>query len=320
MKTGITLISKFDHVDFIEDITAPYELMPTIDIITNKKQIKKILNQEFRSMVGTIEYNDFQNSDHILFFHCSIEDNQFSRNSSEEILFLWLVWIEVLIRDAWLIKDHAIECNIAYCRYSDGKNTQWSNNQLKNIGTMSTGFSRISTTFNIKELNDWNKKSEELQNYLSSKKSSYFDIFLDKSFSRIGRSLSYINSARKEQNPALKIAHYCIALEALFSTDNSELTHKLSERVAIFLIDYDLKPIDTYNEIRSYYKIRSSIMHGDYVKKNDMDNLSLTSQKCDKILRKIINAILNNPKTKEIFESNNETLTTYFNEKIFKKQ
>src|SRR5262249_17835816 len=50
---------------------------------------------------------------------------------------------------------------------------------------------------------------------------------------RISRALDYVARAQMSVNPAEKVAFYCTALESLFSTSTSELTHQIAERVAV---------------------------------------------------------------------------------------
>lgn len=92
------------------------------------------------------------------------------------------------------------------------------------------------------------------------------DSFISSTYSRYGRAYSFIKSARVTIDPAMKIAHYCSALESLFSTDNSELTYKLSERVSLFMKDMGYEPMDVFSDMKHYYSIRSAVTHGDSIK------------------------------------------------------
>jgi hypothetical protein len=98
----------------------------------------------------------------------------------------------------------------------------------------SFGIQGDSKEFSRSELVKWRDSSESLQSYRYDNDSTAYHSFTDKSYSRISRATRFIGSARLDRHPAIKVAHYCSALESLFSTDSSELTHKLSERVALF--------------------------------------------------------------------------------------
>lgn len=60
----------------------------------------------------------------------------------------------------------------------------------------------------------------------------------------------------------LKIAMYIPLLETLFSTDETtEITHKISERIAIYLGGTTQQKIENYKLIQSAYSIRSNLLH-----------------------------------------------------------
>jgi len=311
-------ISTFRFLDITEELTEPFILMPGVDIINNKQEILKILDNEFKSMAGEIENNHFLNSNHILF--CELDEEDFHFNvSSNDALKFWLICLEILIKDSWLIKDNCIVCEIAYVKMTDGNHTEWSNNALMASTTLSSGDEFKEIKFNKVELIEWESKSHKLQSYLHKKDSSLLNSFIEKKHSRLGRALRFIIAARREKHPAIKIAHYCSAFESLFSTDNAELSHKLSERIALFLNIYDYDTFIVYDDIKSFYNIRSKVTHGDSLQDKKVDMIPKLSQKSDDYLRHIINNILNDSKLIDIFDGNKEQQDNYFKELILKR-
>ena len=99
---------------------------------------------------------------------------------------------------------------------------------------------------------------------------------------------------------AVKVANFCSALEALFSSGETELTHKLSERVACFLSDDPADRWRTYRDLKAAYSIRSKTVHGDRITKG-RDTLDQTTEKLDSLLRKILRRILEAPALQERF-------------------
>lgn len=311
-------ISTFRFLDITEELTEPFILMPGVDIINNKQEILKILDNEFKSMAGEIENNHFLNSNHILFCEFDEEDFHFNVSSNDALKF-WLIWLEILIKDSWLIKDNCIVCEIAYMKMTDGNHTEWSNNTLMASTTLSSGDEFKEIKFNKVELIEWESKSHKLQSYLHKKDSSLLNSFIEKKHSRLGRALRFIIAARREKHPAIKIAHYCSAFESLFSTDNAELSHKLSERIALFLNIDDYDTFIVYDDIKSFYNIRSKVTHGDSLQDKKVDMIPKLSQKSDDYLRHIINIILNDSKLIDIFDGNKEQQDNYFKELILKR-
>lgn len=310
-------ISTFRFLNITEELKEPFALIPGINIINDKNEILKILDDEFQTMAGAIESHHFTNSNHILF--CEFNEKDFNFNgSSNDALMLWLMWLEILIRDSWLIKENCIVCEIAYMRMIDGKHTEWSNNALMASTSLSSGEEFKEIEFNKEELIGWESRSHKLQSYLHDKDSSMLSSFIEKRYSRIARALRFVNAARREKHPAVKISHYCSAFESLFSTDNAELSHKLSERIAFFLKNYDYDALIVYDDIKSFYNVRSKVTHGDSLQDKKIDMIPKLSQKSDKYLHYIINILLEDSKLINLFDGNKEKQDNFFKELIFK--
>ena len=265
------IISTLRFLNVNSSIEDEYTLMPGVHIINDKKAIENILDEEFQIVAGVLESNYLRNANHIIY--CETEQSEvFGGLDSNNVLTVWLTWIEMLLRDAWLLKDHSIICENAYCKVTDGNKEEWSSKSLNTPVSYSSGNKFQDVHFSLNELVDWSEKNYQIQTYLHEKKSPIYGSFVDKDFSRLGRSLRFINSARLDSHPALKIAHYCSALESLFSTDTSELTHKLSERVALFLKEFDYNAGEVFDRVNSYYGIRSTVMHGSSMKSNKAES------------------------------------------------
>jgi len=252
-------------------------------------------------MAGLIESQHFINVNHILF--CEFNEEDFDLNvRSKDALTLWLIWLEILLKDSWLIKDNCIVCEIAYMQMTDDNHNEWTNNALMASTTLSSG----------EELIEWELKSHKLQEYLHTKESSMLNSFIEKKYSRLGRALRFVIAARREKHTAIKIAHYCSAFESLFSTDNAELSHKLSERIALFLKNYGYEALNVYNDIKSFYNIRSKVTHGDSLQDKKLNTIPELSKKSDDYLRDIINIILKDSQLLDIFDGNKENQNNYF--------
>lgn len=135
----------------------------------------------------------------------------------------------------------------------------------------------------------------------------------EKGYSRIGRALIFIIIGRQALNLSVKISNYCSALESIFTTDSNEISHKLSERIAFFLSQYDHVKMDVYKTIKKAYSIRSKLVHGDTLNNKLIGDLPDICFQCDEYLRKIVMAILEDKRLLEIFESNNQNVENYFN-------
>lgn len=307
-------ISTLRFLNIEVKLNEPFTLIPGIDLINDEKKISEILDDEFQSIAGKIETEHFKNANHIIF--CEFDESMMNFPNSNQALTTWIIWVDLLIKDAWLVKDNAISCEIAYMKMTEGIYSEWSNNSLFSPPSFSSGEKYKEIKFSYEDLVEWESQSNKLQTYLHEKNSSIYNSFINKEYSRLGRSLRFITASRKESHPAIKIAHYCSAFESLFSTDNSELSHKLSERVALFLKNYGYDPLVVYDDIKSFYNIRSKVTHGDSLQDKKIDTIPNLSIKCDDYLRFTINTILNDTKLIDIFDSKKEIQEEYFKKLI----
>ncbi|WP_081057061.1 HEPN domain-containing protein [Burkholderia cepacia] len=303
-------ITTFRFLDITEDIEE-FELLPGVYLTTHREKIQKLIDSDFRSYAGRIEHAYFKDANHLVYLE---DDSYFVKHNfdSNHALTAWLVWVDFLHTDAWLVKDHGMNCEIAYCKRRTFAGDDWSSNFLATHSSVSTGELYKDTSFTFSDLVEWERKSLTVRSYLHKKKSGSLDSFTDKQFSRIGRALRFSSAARRESHPAIKISHYCTAFESLFSTDNAELSHKLSERVAIFLKNADLNPIETYDSMKSFYGIRSKVTHGDSIDSKRSSRLPELSMSCDELLRKAINTIFNNEDLIALFDGDAKSFEDYF--------
>ena len=117
---------------------------------------------------------------------------------------------------------------------------------------------RTSTTFSREEL----RKARELCGTpLTNRVVVNAQSAAEKS-ARYTRAVYFIQAARASSDIGVKIANYSTALEALFSTDAQELSHKLAERVACFLESAPSLRKQVFQDVKKAYGIRSKVVHG----------------------------------------------------------
>jgi hypothetical protein len=135
---------------------------------------------------------------------------------------------------------------------------------------------------------------------------------MEKGYARSGRAMQFVVAARRAQDLAFKIANYCSALETLFTTESTELAHKLSERVAFFMGERGHNRREVFATIKSAYNVRSKLVHGDTLKQNQIEDLPALSTKCDITLRTILREIFRSEELKNIFDAHNDAVEDYF--------
>lgn len=132
----------------------------------------------------------------------------------------------------------------------------------------------------------------------------------DTSVNRIYRAYLFITLARSNSLLPLKISFYIGALEALFTTDKSEVSHKVTERVCLFLKGTKEEKLSNFQLIKKAYDIRSKFVHGQNLgKKVNRKKLQSISTETDTLLRQLMNVIISKP---DIFLGDNEEISKHF--------
>lgn len=85
-------------------------------------------------------------------------------------------------------------------------------------------------------------------------------------FNVIERTMFFLHFARTSSFLPYKIAMYIPIFECLFTTDDKEITHKVSERVAHYVGGTNEEKLANYKTISNAYDIRSKFFHGNALK------------------------------------------------------
>jgi hypothetical protein len=135
---------------------------------------------------------------------------------------------------------------------------------------------------------------------------------------RFGRSVSFLQAARSNNDLAIKIAFYCMSFEALVSTDRTGVTHQVSERVALLVGETAAERRTIYADMKRLYELRSSAVHGDDVKFKVDDSDKARIRAGDEYLRRIVHHIVATPTLAELFSNaKKEAVTAHFMNLLF---
>lgn len=308
----VRYITSFRKLILTEPILGSVELMPGIKI-TNDPEVKaRFLTEECRAAIGQIECAHFEREPNFVFGEFEIEEMK--DLPPDPFLIVILSWIDLLLKNAWLLKDHIMLCDAAFLRVEMPDRTAWTKNYLASLVSFSDGYALTGgdIQMSIDELKSWAKTTDLVEEYLSKVDSSPSRFMMEKGYKRSGRAMQFVVAARRAQDLAFKIANYCSAFETLFTTDATELAHKLSERVAFFLGKRGEDRRKVFALAKNAYNVRSKLVHGDTLKQNQIDSLPALSTDCDNALRKILWEIFHSDELKKIFDAHNDAIEDYF--------
>lgn len=103
---------------------------------------------------------------------------------------------------------------------------------------------------------------------------------------RLDRAFLFSQLARSSSLPIIRITNFVASLESLFSTSGVEISHQVSERVALYYpLQRPRKAIYTF--IKDCYDIRSKYIHGDDIDKKLYNQIMSISANLERICKKI---------------------------------
>jgi hypothetical protein len=310
-----TMLTSIDNLILTKDFKSN-ELMPSLTIYPNVDEIDTIIDETQKDMLGSLAYNILKNEGNLVVG--ILESEKYDDWSIKRVLDLFLIWLRDLYATSWLLYDNCFNSEMAVIFQNVGSVcTGVLCNGLQGINR-SNAMEIVNKNLTSNDLLKIVENHEFIMEYLYSKKSMLFSFSLDSQLIRIARALKFIIDARIQNDIALRIFFYTCSLECLFSTSNTELAYKLSERVAFFaFVTLKYKRIEVFRKIMEAHTIKSILTQGDGVPKNEIPSLNILCNFLDEIIRKLINAILKNNELRSLFESSGTKIDEYFDEIIF---
>ena len=116
----------------------------------------------------------------------------------------------------------------------------------------------------------------------------------------------------------MKIAHYCICLESLFSTDKEGISNRVAERAARCIGMSGAEQQAVFKDVKALYAYRSAVLHGSPLDKKKDAAIREAAVKGDEYLRRILVRVIHTPELKHLFSSaDHEELGAHFLNQMF---
>lgn len=231
--------------------------------------------------------------------------------------FYYLRLAQSFIYDLWKIKDNIIYVRdgflLAYHNnYEDGFVYKASLSEMMSYSTCEEKESTFSKNEILSAARDFTPYSidEYGEKSFGGKHPDADILFKNKGSKRLDRAHYFTLTARTSSILPMKIVAYCNALECLFTTDKSEVNHKIAERVALMLGTSDKSKKEFFDLIKKAYGCRSSVVHGQHLKGEERALIEI-SEKLDGILRQLLVA------EHEIFSKKDEEIEAFFTDLLF---
>ena len=322
MKSTCTFICGIHNIEVDEDlgeglILIPHEQneeLPTIRLTNNKDKIKSLLTNQLLHFVGAIEYSHLENGYPMIAYAES--EFELDEVHSVEHLDFHLYFLKMYFFCLWLTKDNSADFDVGFLQFTNSKGEpEVSSNNMTNSNFNISG-SRTPCKFTIDELNI---AAEYLTQSIQIEHKERPKLAIASSLDKVSIANYFIQSAIVSHDLGIKAVGYCSALETLFSNgDNTELSHRLSERISKFL-ETDLEKRKTlYKTIKKIYEIRSKVVHGATYKAQKTEELSALVNEADVICRRIMIYAFTTSEDENIFDKSRDDLDSFFIDLILK--
>jgi hypothetical protein len=290
------------NLELTSDVPDPVRIFENTFLTRDQARIRSLITKsEHRRIIGQLEYMAFLASNAVVYSQAALSEN----TAPESFLIAKLYQIESFQTCLWLVKDNAINDETGFLFNTKPPITACSNS-LYSLFTNHRG-DKDTTQIDSEALA---RATKLFDDHITDNKSSIIKpkSQLTKMRPRVVRALYLVPAARSESDLTLKIASYCSSLETLFSTNQVELSHQLSERVAYFLCETASERLDMYRKLKRAYAFRSKVVHGATVNEKDFDELTSTCEFLDNICRALITRLLSDTEEVKKFSGDNQQL------------
>ncbi|MED4641476.1 HEPN domain-containing protein [Bacillus cereus] len=299
----VNIVGSFKHLSVEE--TNLFLGMEYGYIICNDQLLlkNKFFEKPFIEYIGKLGIEALEKSPYIYNY---FDLNQSKQYSLEEInKFIRLSWgpVEWFLFSLWFVKDNSVKVDYLYLYEPENyfiirdKSNLWPSNsrgqykitsftseELKKALQWQALLYNYALVAKKEALENCDVNDLQIQNY--SAQIPYADM------NRISRALRFIKSGRGESFLPVKISAYVGALESLFSTTKSEVTHQVAERaVKILGGDIDTR-MKNYTLIKNVYDIRSMYVHGSDIKGKVLRRLPDLAESFDELMRSILKTVI----------------------------
>jgi len=298
----IQFVSVLLNIEVSEPLGVGIRLTDKLYLSNDRQILQRIVDPAASAVIGKLEYDYIHSSNLFVYGEWLLEDNSSIREPIS-ILNEHLRDLRSLLILLWLLRDNAAEFESSFL---------FERNGLLPLCVASNCWSSMTTRHDLKTTLVQFSQAEILGQYAKFGKELWSieagdlesQIVAAYRQGRLERAFQFLGSARGTVNIFVKIAHYCSALEALFCSDSNEISHKLAERIAVFLETSSPMRVRLFRQIKEAYGLRSKVIHGAKPRCEAEDLLRICAT-LDEVVRRVLNRIIAKDDWKSFFETAN---------------
>jgi len=308
----ISFIIALNYIEIPEHLGRGDKL-DDITFISNDASVSKgLIPPEAIDTIGKLEYSSLLNAKAFIYSKEVVPDDI----SPEDYLIDRLYFVQSFLASIWFEMDNSVDFESGFVFFKKDKQLGVSSNHLS-VAHTNSQVEKTVCILNRNTLKDIRVFNRETLIYIKNSHKDRIETQLLKKNSRVEIALYHIQGARSQSDIGVKISNYCSALEALFSTNQAELAHQLSERLAFSISKTPEERLVNYKKSKQAYTIRSKVVHGTHIKESDLPKIKDAALFCDSSLRTVMTKILTDENLHKNFSRDNEALDSYMLKLIF---
>jgi hypothetical protein len=286
-----------------------FEVCEGLCLLNDRQKFRELITPEFAAAMGSLEYHHLIDNGYGFYAKCKNIPY-----SAEDLVKIHLDLVHLFFHALWLVKDHAVRCELAFVELSQGSRRTRSSNFRAILYCKADG-SSDPTKFSLAELRGARKWLEEFLLPMYPEESideENVSVVSHKSIPRLTRVFFFVSSARGSSDLGVKIALYTTCLEIIFSTSPSELAHRMSERVAWTLCGSATEREEMYSFLKRAYDVRSKIVHGDVLSDEKAKDLPIVSSRLDDVTRRVLTKVFTTPNLRSLLSKKTDELDDFY--------
>ncbi len=299
-------------VDFtISDrLNAPIEIKDGLYVTNNSAHVAGYISTASIVSIGSLEARSLTGSIPVIYRL----DNQAEFTDAKVEVINFLREVQAFLTATWLTRDNSANCELAFAFCLDA---QYVHSNALALHYLDHAGARCHMAVDRAELAEI--CAMHRQNFVGIRQQNApLHTSSQKSIARLSRAMRFLQQARSSDDLGQKVANYCSFFEALLSTSSSELSHQLSERVAVFLRDKPTERLSLFKEMKRAYNVRSKIVHGDVLAPATISSLAGVCLMCDEAARQTVHKVVSSAELTKLFdESGNDVLDSYMMNLVF---
>lgn len=293
--------------------------------VTNEpSQVDKLLTRQLRLAIGGNECVSMLSGGTAAYWKDLPNEPDIAK--ALELLTTWLNCLRSIFMALWLVRDNSVNCELGFLEHDvPGQGVTHASNFIAALFSNARGRT-APVAFSVDEIR---QAAEYFKTFflpvmfgLPPNPEAAAEVPLEsraqplvisaKGVNRLSRLLYFLSAARSANDLGVKVSLYMTCFEIMFSTETTELSHRLSERVAFFLYREPPDRLAAYRRVKRGYNVRSKVIHGSVLSDSLQKELADVSGEIDELLRQLVQTIASDAAARRVFEMDDGKLEDYF--------